>query len=69
MSVALIKEPMKGVIQTPDIAKNVHPTPDIKAKNARHQHSKFTPTLNTHLPKDRKVVGLDGANKPQDYRM
>ncbi len=46
---------MKGVIPTPDIAKKFHPTPDIKAKNARHRHSKFTPTLDTHLSKDGKI--------------
>ena len=46
---------MKGVIPTPDIAKIFHPTPDIKAKNARHRHSKFIPTLATHLPKDGEI--------------
>ncbi len=48
--------PMKGVIPTPDIAKIFHPTPDIKAKKMPDtRHSKFTPTLGTHLPKDGKI--------------
>ena len=58
---------MKGVIPTPDIAKKFHPTPDIKAKNARHRHSKFTPTLDTHLSKDGKIQKTFPKWEPKSF--
>ncbi len=39
---------MKGVIQTPDIAKIFHPPPDIEGKKMPDtRHSKLPPTLDT----------------------
>ncbi len=42
----------------PTLPKIFHPTPDIEEKNARHLHSKFTPTLDTYLPKEWKCKQL-----------
>ncbi len=55
LALSSIIGPMKGVIATPDIVKKFYSTPDIEGKNARHPTFKIHPTLDTHLPKYKKL--------------